>query len=237
MPLKRLQKMTTRTTTSSADCVTARGSSRRYLSALMRHSQKERANILHFNKSELTVLLKAASKDTTLYNINSVDFGSDRMVSTDGHRLCKIEAPEDRHSGIDKPFAVAREYLERIVKVMGKDSIARVAAKPDDADPVSPFGLATVRTIEVDGTEFHVPQLECDYPDYKQVIPKAEQAVITIGFNAAYLRDLCDPIIKAGVSRGNCMKLRISDDLSPVAATADTDGGSIEYVVMPIRIN
>ena len=193
---------------------------------------------MNFTKNELVVCLKAASKDTTRYNINSVYFESNRMVATDGHRLCKIEAPEDRHSGIDKPFAVAREYLERIVKVMGKDTVAKVAADPDDADPDSPFGLDTVRTITVDGTEFHVPQIGGDYPNYKQVIPKPEEAAITVGFNAAYMRDLCDAAIKVGASRCPAIKLRIKDDLSPVVATTviDLDGGSIEYVVMPMRI-
>jgi DNA polymerase III sliding clamp (beta) subunit (PCNA family) len=191
---------------------------------------------MHFTKNELKAVLAAASKDTGRFNINTVYVESDRLVSTDGHRLHTILASdEERHSNVDKPFSIAREDAARILKAMGKNTVARIAADPDAADPVSPFGLSTVRSIDIDGASFKVPQIEGEFPNYQAVIPSGEVAR-TVVVNAKYLKELCQAALDvqfADHKRENGIRIEIREELGPISI--ETVHGDFKAVLMPMR--
>lgn len=192
---------------------------------------------MHFTKAELIAVLKVASRNSARRNINGVRFERDRIVATNGFVLVQIKAPEERRSEIDAPFTIDREQLERIIKVMGKDTVARVAASPD------PFSPPVSRVITIDGTTFAVTQSDVEYAAYKKVVPKAFDSKITLRLNAQYLRDACDVAIKTGarrVGRGPdgaaLVEIRIIDELSPISLkTVSIDGGEVFSVVMPLQ--
>src|SRR6476659_2361015 len=113
------------------------------------------------------------STDETRYHLNGVLFESDgtvaRMVSTDGHRLSKIERPIDQHGGGPKLATGI------IIPRKGLMELRRALESADGAVELGiHHGHIFVRVKEV---ALSVKLIEAQFPPYDQVIPKENDKI------------------------------------------------------------
>jgi DNA polymerase-3 subunit beta len=117
----------------------------------------------------------AASSEESRFNLNGIymeKINKDkrdyfRMVATDGHRLSLIDKAQN--ISFDKGIIISRRGLTEVKKVLG-DGEADVAISLKGNNCI----FKTEKTIVV------VRLLEGEYPDYQQVIPKANDKHIII---------------------------------------------------------
>lgn len=121
------------------------------------------------------------SNDETRMNLNGVFFkmqpGSGEgltrltMVSTDGHRLSKVEL-EAEVQGNDK------ETLSAIIHKKGVTEIKRLLDVEADVLEIG-FGAGVI-LFRAGGTTFSVRQIEDNYPDYGRVIPASSPTKVVL---------------------------------------------------------
>ena len=122
----------------------------------------------------------SVSNDETRMNLNGVFFRVDpaesdlarlTMVSTDGHRLSKVE--------IDTEL---RDYKGQSFKaIVHKKGVHEVRRLLDDDSEVIEVGWAGTQILfRAGGTTFTVRQIEDTYPDYNRVIPASSPIKLTI---------------------------------------------------------
>lgn len=128
----------------------------------------------------------AVSTDATRYHLNGVFFehtsnGIMRMVATDGHRLSFVDqevfkkVPE-----LKRGIIIPKKGLGELRKILDQGG--------------STVGLAFERShlfVHLDGTYLFIRLIEGEYPDYRQVIPKAAEKQLKIetqAFNSALKR-------------------------------------------------
>jgi DNA polymerase-3 subunit beta len=117
----------------------------------------------------------AASSEESRFNLNGVyieKVNKDkkdcfRMVATDGHRLSMID--KELKSTLEKGIIISRRGLTELRKILGEDK-KEVAISLKDNNCI----FKTDRTIVV------IRLLEGEYPDYRQVIPQANDKHIII---------------------------------------------------------
>ncbi|MFT7581535.1 MAG: DNA polymerase-3 subunit beta [Myxococcota bacterium] len=119
------------------------------------------------------------SDDETRMNLNGVflriQAGSSEglsklsMVSTDGHRLSKveIEAELQGHDGSERTAIIHKKGVQEVRRLLEGDS--------DSLDVGFSKGVILFRA---DGTTFTVRQIEDSYPDYGRVIPASSSIKI-----------------------------------------------------------
>ena len=122
------------------------------------------------------------SADETRMNLNGVFFraqpgSSDglaklTMVSTDGHRLSKVEL-EAEVQGIGK-----KDQLSAIVHKKGVTEVKRLFEIEADVIEVG-FGQGVI-LFRAGSTVFSVRQIEDNYPDYSRVIPQSSPIKVVV---------------------------------------------------------
>lgn len=112
------------------------------------------------------------STDETRYHLNGVLFESDgkvaKMVSTDGHRLSKVERPLDGGLQLKQGIIIPRKGLAEIRRALENAS--------QQAELGVQGGHLFVRVSEV---ALSVKLIEAQFPPYDQVIPKENDKVAT----------------------------------------------------------
>jgi DNA polymerase-3 subunit beta len=122
----------------------------------------------------------AVSTDETRYNLNGVFFEPSadalRLVATDGHRLCLVERPLGATFGLKRGVILPKKGLQELRKLLSE------AAESGEEKPETKLGFvensAIVRRPHV---ILSMRLIEGLFPDYRQVIPKAGEKVVTIG--------------------------------------------------------
>lgn len=117
----------------------------------------------------------AVATDPTRYHLNGVFFehldnSMMRMTATDGHRL----------SFVDQEVFMTMPELKRGI-IIPKKGLMEFRKLLDEGG--SSIGLAFERGYvfaHMDGTYLFVRLIEGEYPDYRQVVPKATDRVVTI---------------------------------------------------------
>lgn len=115
--------------------------------------------------------LFSISNDETRFHLNGVLFESDgttaRMVSTDGHRLSKVEralaAP-----ALSTGVIIPKKGVVEIKRILDSATTCQLAIK-------SPYVFVTT-----DKLNLAVKLIESDFPPYNQVIPKEHTKQVTI---------------------------------------------------------
>ncbi len=122
----------------------------------------------------------SVSNDETRLNINGVflkmqpaDDGLCRltMVSTDGHRLSRVELDADvgGYEGEERSAIIHKKGVQELRRLLDTD------------DDVVRVGFAKGNILfQASGTIFTVRQIEDTYPDYQRVIPKSSPVAIKI---------------------------------------------------------
>lgn len=127
--------------------------------------------------------LYSVSNDETRYHLNGVLFECDgktgRMVSTDGHRLSKVERPLSGALKLSAGVIIPKKGLIEIRKGLENQQSCQMAIK-------SPYMF-----LETKDTTLVVKLIESQFPPYQQVIPEGNNKIVVVekgAFTAALKR-------------------------------------------------
>jgi DNA polymerase-3 subunit beta len=122
----------------------------------------------------------AASNDETRYNLNGVFFEPQgpvlRLVATDGHRLAVSERPLSGDFGLKKGVILPKKGLNELRKLLTESTEA------GDEKRLAQLGFAENSAVfRAPGVTLVMRLIEGLFPDYKQVIPKPGEKIVTLG--------------------------------------------------------
>jgi DNA polymerase-3 subunit beta len=122
----------------------------------------------------------AASSDETRYNLNGVFFEPQgavlRLVATDGHRLAVSERPLAGDFGLKKGVILPKKGLNELRKLLTE------VTESGEEKPVAQLGFAENSAVfRRPGVNLVMRLIEGLFPDYKQVIPKPGEKIVTVG--------------------------------------------------------
>ena len=116
--------------------------------------------------------LFSVCNDETRFHLNGVFFESDgskaRMVSTDGHRLSKVERTIANGPKLSAGVIIPKKGLLEIRKVLEQGPSSKIAIKTPHLFLVQ------------DDIAIAVKLIDAQFPPYEQVIPKEHKKVITV---------------------------------------------------------
>jgi DNA polymerase-3 subunit beta len=122
----------------------------------------------------------AVSSDETRYNLNGVYFepaaGAIRLVATDGHRLSMAEAPVEGDFKLKKGVILPRKGIAELRRLLAE------AVEGAEENPKADLGFAENSAIfRRPGVVLVMRLIEGTFPDYRQVIPKGGEKVVSVG--------------------------------------------------------
>lgn len=197
----------------------------------------------------LSAVLPSASKDETRPHMAAVlvetlpDDGIVRFVSTDGHRLTKLDVqafPEWEVQAAE--LLLPRDKVEALVKALR----ARQKGHPE-LITVSAEGRSVTFKNEVSGDSTGFTSADENFPPYDKVIPdysngyndrgEAIGGKIPIGFNAKYMADVAKVAAFCANGTSGGVKASFGGNRDPIRidmANAEV-GASAVVVIMPMR--
>ena len=142
---------------------------------------------VHFVPIEAATLLRlidrtafAVSSDETRYNLNGVFFETSadgiRLVATDGHRLSMADSKLDGDFKLKKGVILPKKGLYELRKLVAEASDAAEEAPQGDLGFVESSAI-----FRRPGVVLVMRLIEGTFPDYRQVIPKAGEKVVSLG--------------------------------------------------------
>jgi DNA polymerase-3 subunit beta len=173
----------------------------------------------------------AVSTDETRYNINGFFLEKEgtkiRIVTTDGHRLAKIEREAEAIPGEKEGVILPRKgvlELRRLLEEKEESFVMGITKKN--------------ATMKKNSTVINIRLIEGEFPDYKQVVPKDNDKVI-LAKKEALLGSLkrvsilsSDKIkgVKFGLEKGKLTLSSSSPEMGDATEELDVDykGGSLE---------
>jgi hypothetical protein len=217
------------------------------------NEKHEDASAILVTPEALEACAIVASDDTSHWQINGVFVHADgRCIATDGHRMLIVPAsgqdsadyppgvvPAGHHAptaGVIVPTAVALSAAKSAKRYKrGFPLLRSVAVSVNETH-------GALSSTDLDSTprqEFRLPDLQ--YPNFEQSIPQSEP-VLTVSFNADYLREMMVAMLKAGaddlthgvrfVFRGKLTPLAPAVWLS--AVTIEAHNGTSFGLLMPL---
>jgi DNA polymerase-3 subunit beta len=124
----------------------------------------------------------AVSTDETRYNLNGVYFEPSaealRLVATDGHRLSLSEKPLTGGFGLKRGVILPKKGLAELKKLLSE------AAESGTEEGAGETKLGFVENSAIlrrPGVVLSMRLIEGLFPDYKQVIPKTGDKILTVG--------------------------------------------------------
>ena len=174
--------------------------------------------------------LFSVCNDETRFHLNGVYFESDgticRMVSTDGHRLSKVEREVGNGLKLSAGIIIPKKGLLEIRRVLDLGPQCKVAIKTPHMFLVQEDVALAVKLIDA------------QFPPYDQVIPKDNKRVITVDRSR-----LVDALRRAQLMSSETRGVKIAASSEGVTVTSDNpDLGEVreeldaEYVGEPIAI-
>ncbi len=168
--------------------------------------------------------------DETRFHLNGVFFESDgskcRMVSTDGHRLSKVERTIPNGPKLSAGVIIPKKGLLEIKKVLEQGPNAKLAVKTPHVFLVQ------------DDIAIAVKLIDAQFPPYDQVIPRDHKKIITVD----RLR-LIDALRRAQLMSSKTRGVKVAATREGVTVTSDNpDLGEVreeleaEYNSDPIAI-
>ena len=174
--------------------------------------------------------LFSVSNDETRFHLNGVFFESDgsksRMVSTDGHRLSKVERTIANGPKLSAGVIIPKKGLLELKKVLEQGPNAKLAVKTPHVFLVQ------------DDIALAVKLIDAQFPPYEQVIPKDHQKIITVD-----RMRLIDALRRAQLMTSETRGVKVAATREGVTITSDNpDLGEVreeleaEYNGEPIAI-
>ena len=185
-------------------------------------------NALGFRKA-LSRCLITASKDRTRPHLHGINFtpvdGRIMLESTDGHRLTRlhVEAPES-NKGL-KGFIISIDQAKEMLALIPKNTSRGLYISVDGVA----FGIG--------GNSYVVRPLDYTFPDTDRVIPGKGTFNSMMTFNARYLKEMCETILKDS-DKGDCTTITILARAGVDTGPALIMNGNSEdkRVLMPMRV-
>lgn len=151
-----------------------------------------------------------------------------RVVSTDGHRLARVEIPAPAGSADMPGIIIPRKAVSEIQKLI-EDPAAEVSIELSSTKIRLTFGEVVLTTKLIDGT----------FPDYGRVIPAGNDKYLTVQkgpFAAAV-----DRVSTISSERGRAVKLAIADGKLTLSVNNPDSGSAteeldVDYTAAPIDI-
>ena len=180
----------------------------------------------------------AASTDETRYNLNGVFFEPQgavlRLVATDGHRLAVSEKPLAGDFALKKGVILPRKGLTELKKLLGE-----AAEQPAEAQESKLGFVENSAIFRGKGVVLAMRLIEGTFPDYKQVIPKQGEKIITAG-RARFLETLRRVSLLSS-DKSHAVKLELSPGALRVVAQNPDLGEAredvpVEYAGDPLKI-
>ena len=168
--------------------------------------------------------------DETRFHLNGVFFESDgsksRMVSTDGHRLSKVERTIANGPKLSAGVIIPKKGLLEIKKVLEQGPSAKLAVKTPHVFLVQ------------DDIAIAVKLIDAQFPPYEQVIPREHTKIITVD-----RMRLIDALRRAQLMSSETRGVKVAATREGVTITSDNpDMGEVreeleaEYNGEPIAI-
>lgn len=180
----------------------------------------------------------AASTDETRYNLNGVFFEPQgavlRMVATDGHRLALAEKPLAGDYALKKGVILPRKGLHELKKLLGE------GAEPGQDQQETRLGFAENSAIyRRPGVVLVMRLIEGMFPDYKQVIPKQGEKIVTVGRQR--LLETLRRVSVLSADKSHPVKLELAAGVLTVRSSNPDLGDAkedvpVEYAGEPLKI-
>ena len=140
-----------------------------------------------------------------------------RAVSTDGHRLARVEVPAPAGAADMPGVIVPRKAVAEIQKLI-EDPAAEVAVELSSAKMRLTFGAVVLTTKLIDGT----------FPDYARVIPANNDKLLTV--QRAPFAAAVDRVSTISSERGRAVKLALADGKLTVSVNNPDSGSAVEEI-------
>ncbi len=183
----------------------------------------------------------AVSSDETRYNLNGVLFepsgGALRMVATDGHRLSLVERKIDGDFGLKRGVILPRKGLQEFRKLLLEAAETEVV---EGQEPTSKLGFVENNAIfRRPGVVLAMRLIEGMFPDYRQVIPKPGEKIVTMG--RLRLLETLRRVSLLSSDKANAVKLELAKGTLRVTSQNPDLGEAkeevpVEYQGEPLKI-
>jgi hypothetical protein len=217
---------------------------------------------------------KLATQDDPRYGLNGIRVEPDgSTVATDGHKLIKytpkhtpdaVEFPtiegcnpvqprNDDGSAIElEPFILPSDAAAAAIKALpgkrSQNSLPILAYVALDVAETNRNGQATLATTDLENPVVMRPaKLDGAFPKYENVIPKTSELDEPIGFDVAYMMQICQTLKAQGFRHASLQlarpfdpskddnKYKVSD--RPMAIKATNDDGQSFVLLMPCHLS
>ncbi|MDX7953872.1 DNA polymerase III subunit beta [Lichenihabitans sp. Uapishka_5] len=151
-----------------------------------------------------------------------------RAVSTDGHRLARVQVPAPEGSADMPGIIVPRKAVSEVQKLID-DADADVTVELSTAKIRFTFGRVILTTKLIDGT----------FPDYARVIPSGNDKRLTV--DKKPFQEAVDRVSTISSERGRAVKLAIADGKLTLSVNNPDSGSAteeldVDYDAAPLDI-
>jgi DNA polymerase-3 subunit beta len=175
------------------------------------------------------------SPDDTRPNLNSAMFewheSKIRMVTTDGHRLSKMEVNLGESQGAANTLLLPLKAISELERLADEAASEAKAEGKDSPTPVVTLIPAEPNAFfEVAGALFSVKLVEAQFPSYKKVIPEQSSRMARIP--AVRFADALRAVSLAANDRTGGIKLTLSPNLLRITSESHERGDALDEVPM-----
>jgi DNA polymerase-3 subunit beta len=162
--------------------------------------------------------------DDTRPHLNSALFQMEgnnvRMVTTDGHRLSKMEIQQPEHEAT----------ASMLIPLKGIHELKRLCdeAKSDGTGTISVIQSGTNAFFRVPGLQLGIKLVEVQFPPYGQVIPQSTQHQVMV--SRALLADALKAVSLAANDRTGGVKLTLSANVMRFSSESPESGDGFDEV-------
>ncbi len=173
------------------------------------------------------------SPDDTRPNLNSAMFEWNesriRMVTTDGHRLSKMEATLEGAIGASASLLLPLKAISELEK-LADETIAEHKGDKESTPVVTLIPADSNAFFEVAGGLFSVKLVEAQFPSYKKVIPESSSRMARIP--AAAFADSLRAVSLAANDRTGGIRLTLAPNTLRITSESPESGEGIDELPM-----
>lgn len=170
------------------------------------------------------------SPDETRAHVNSAlfEWSGDRvrMVTTDGHRLSKMEAVVEG-SNATATMLIPLKAVHELRRLCDEARSASAGGGDDTKDPVIQISQSGPNAFfEIAGTRFSVKLVDAQFPPYSQVIPRSSERIIRAP--RKQLADALDAVRLAASDRTGGVKVSTAAGLLRITSESPESGNGFD---------
>lgn len=173
---------------------------------------------LNISRGAIITMMEFMAKQDVRYYLNGMCFLPDgRVAATDGHTMATA-----RHSN-----EISEPHIVRVHRLPTKAF--------DRAEIDTDTNIVTLFRNDVRAGVAMSENIDGRFPDVDRVIPKEQQAVEEIGFNAGYLSRV-EKVAKVISPKFNGVKLTFNGSTNAVKCSISWCDDDVTIILMPMRL-